>query len=472
MTARDHLRVDSRRLRRDRAPIEAAPAPRLGEVLQLARERKGVDLYRAERDTKIRLRYLAALEDGDFSELPAPVYTKGFLRNYAIYLGLDPDELLARWHAEMAALNTRERVAVAPPPQPLTAPRTLIRFTPATVVTGLVVLVVIAFVGYVALQIARYATTPEIGLTYPPSMVSEIDANQVTLSGTAAAGSVVTITTPDSHALQTIADEQGAWAQPVDLARGRNDFTIVANDPVTRRDSPPLRVIITVPLPGASASPATNPGDLSLELTAPADNMVSTDGQVLVSGSTNGSGVSLRAQWLGPPGGSPAPSPTPDGQSPAPTPTSPPPQQLSVGPSGVFSTVLQLEPGLWRIDLTAFTSGLSPRTASRQVIVTGSQATPPPEGPLNVVLTISGGQSWVRIVADGTPVPKYKSRTLRAGSTHTFTAQHELYIRAGNAGVIRVTVNGVDMGVLGPTGKVGNWLIIPGQPPQQTTQRQ
>ena len=62
----------------------------MGETLQLARERKGVDLYRAERDTKIRLHYLAALEDGDWDELPAPVYTKGFLRNqqYAVALAL------------------------------------------------------------------------------------------------------------------------------------------------------------------------------------------------------------------------------------------------------------------------------------------------------------------------------------------------------------------------------------------------
>ena len=36
-------------------------------------------------------RHLSALEDGDYSELPGAVYTKGFLRNYALYLGLDPD---------------------------------------------------------------------------------------------------------------------------------------------------------------------------------------------------------------------------------------------------------------------------------------------------------------------------------------------------------------------------------------------
>ena len=122
MTARHQLRIGNRRLGRDRAPIDATPAPPVGETLQLARERKGVDLYRAERDTKIRLRYLAALEDGAYEELPAPVYTKGFLRNYAIYLGLEPEEILERWRDEMEALAARTSVAVAPPPQPIAAP--------------------------------------------------------------------------------------------------------------------------------------------------------------------------------------------------------------------------------------------------------------------------------------------------------------------------------------------------------------
>ncbi len=91
MTARHQIRVGGRRLGRDRgAPIDATPAPPLGEVLRLARERKGVDLYRAERDTKIRAKHLEALENGDYAELPGAVYTKGFLRNYAVYLGLDP----------------------------------------------------------------------------------------------------------------------------------------------------------------------------------------------------------------------------------------------------------------------------------------------------------------------------------------------------------------------------------------------
>src|SRR5678816_2068499 len=117
MTARHQIRV-GRRLGRDRTAIDAAPAPTVGDLLQAARERKGVDLYRAERDTKIRARHLAALESGDYAELPGAVYTKGFLRNYALYLGLDPEEVIRQWK--------RERGDAAVPPEPVLAvPRPL-----------------------------------------------------------------------------------------------------------------------------------------------------------------------------------------------------------------------------------------------------------------------------------------------------------------------------------------------------------
>jgi cytoskeletal protein RodZ len=71
---------------------------------------KGVDLYRAERDTKIRARYLGALERGDYKELPGAVYTKGFLRNYALYLGLDPEDVSPNGVTSAAtARNSRRR---------------------------------------------------------------------------------------------------------------------------------------------------------------------------------------------------------------------------------------------------------------------------------------------------------------------------------------------------------------------------
>src|SRR3954471_8204594 len=98
--------------------LSVEPAPRLAERLYAARKRKGVDLYRAERETKIRARYLGALERGDDADLPGAVYTKGFLRNYAIYLGLDPDEVLLQWRTEHGRVKDVPAAIVARRPIP------------------------------------------------------------------------------------------------------------------------------------------------------------------------------------------------------------------------------------------------------------------------------------------------------------------------------------------------------------------
>jgi len=65
-----------------------------GDTLRQAREDLGVSLADAERETRISRRYLDALEDEDEATLPAAVYTRGFIRTYCRYLGLNPDGML------------------------------------------------------------------------------------------------------------------------------------------------------------------------------------------------------------------------------------------------------------------------------------------------------------------------------------------------------------------------------------------
>jgi cytoskeletal protein RodZ len=66
----------------------------LGETLRQARLDKGVSVADAARDTRIRRAYLEALESEDPQALPAAVYTRGFLRTYAEYLGLSAQAMV------------------------------------------------------------------------------------------------------------------------------------------------------------------------------------------------------------------------------------------------------------------------------------------------------------------------------------------------------------------------------------------
>jgi transcriptional regulator with XRE-family HTH domain len=68
----------------------------LGKALTEARIARGLTLRDVERDTRISLKYLQALEDGQIEELPAPVYARAFTRTYAQYLGLNAAPLVQR----------------------------------------------------------------------------------------------------------------------------------------------------------------------------------------------------------------------------------------------------------------------------------------------------------------------------------------------------------------------------------------
>lgn len=71
----------------------------LGNNLRTARQQRRIDLVMAEQDTKIRSKYLAALEDEEFDVLPGPVFVRGFLRTYSRYLGLDAQLFVDEYNA-------------------------------------------------------------------------------------------------------------------------------------------------------------------------------------------------------------------------------------------------------------------------------------------------------------------------------------------------------------------------------------
>ena len=74
----------------------------IGTTLRDARLRQGLDFPELEQITKIRPKYLRALEDERFDILPAPTYVKGFLRSYAEALGLDGQPFVDEFNSRFA----------------------------------------------------------------------------------------------------------------------------------------------------------------------------------------------------------------------------------------------------------------------------------------------------------------------------------------------------------------------------------
>ena len=125
--------------------------PPIGETLREARLRRNVDIAEVSTKTKIRTKYLRALENEEFDALPGPTYVRTFLRTYAEFLGLDPHLLVEeyrRGHGRAAEEEIMTPFAPAPargressPARPPFGPP----FGPGVLIGGVVAAIIVVF---------------------------------------------------------------------------------------------------------------------------------------------------------------------------------------------------------------------------------------------------------------------------------------------------------------------------------------
>jgi cytoskeletal protein RodZ len=465
MTTRDGLRR-ARAAERDADRAYAAEAgPSLPERLLAARERKGVDLYRAERDTKIRARYLAALEHGEYGELPGAVYTKGFLRNYALYLGLDPEDVIRQWKRERGDAQVPGEPVLAVP-KPLAAPRQGLTFSPVVVVAALLTVLIAAFAVYMGVQLVRFAKPPTLAVTNPAQAVIDVaeDVTSYTFKGTSIPGATVTVTAAGrEQPYRVTADDAGKWTADVELRRGQNQFDIAALDPETGKVSENTsRFLITVPFLVIEAP--------TLTINSPEEGAQFENGAVPVRGTTsNAKSVSIKAVQTGNADGSPmattAPaSPAPSGSTAPALPAGPTvgPFTVDVGADGSFDTPLDLSEGKWQIVVTATSAEGKATTLTRNVSIVYKG--------VNLVVSVKGSTAWLKVWVDGklSKVTGAAGTVYSPGKVLTFTARDSVEVRTGKSSATYFTLNGEDLGHMSKLGNPETWLFAPPAPPVKT----
>lgn len=87
----------------------------VGTILRAARNRRKVELSEVEAATRIRFRYLRAIEDEEWDVLPGGVYTRGFIRTYASFLGLDGDRLVDDYREGVEPWHRADGTPQSPP---------------------------------------------------------------------------------------------------------------------------------------------------------------------------------------------------------------------------------------------------------------------------------------------------------------------------------------------------------------------
>jgi len=189
----------------------------VGQILSNIRKEKNIALKDAERQTRIRKRYLAAIEQENWSLFTSRVYIAGAIKTYASFLGLDPAKAMAyfrRDYEKKESTTFKKRL-----------PR--LQFLPESkkMVIGALSTVFLLFVFYFGYQINQFVSPPEVQIITPEKRIFR-NLEKITVVGVTQKESVITIFN------ETIfPNEQGIFTYDFPLKKGANTLQMSVEGP-------------------------------------------------------------------------------------------------------------------------------------------------------------------------------------------------------------------------------------------------
>jgi len=192
----------------------------VAEQLRSARQTKKLKLEEVARTLKIKYKYLAALEKNQYDKLPEGVYGKNFLREYALFLGLDYQKLVKIFSQEKKNFQPQEYK------QPFSrriVKKTYFWMVPKIVRNILIGLIIIICFFYLGLRLSKIISPPTLFI-YSPIENLVTKKNFLEVSGK---------TEPEVHLVingETIlSDSNGNFSKIIDLKKGINTIVITAD---------------------------------------------------------------------------------------------------------------------------------------------------------------------------------------------------------------------------------------------------
>jgi cytoskeleton protein RodZ len=171
------------------------PGVSLGDRFRAAREARGLSLSDCSEHVRIRSVYLAAIEEDNWKAIGAAVYVRGFLRTYARFLGLDPEEVVIAFNDEVQpAANAATETASQ---RPARVERSSQPGSVLIWVAGIVAVLLVAFVAYNALTMRREAPVA-LASTSPSPLESKAETSASPAAGVPASASPAAGETPSA----------------------------------------------------------------------------------------------------------------------------------------------------------------------------------------------------------------------------------------------------------------------------------
>lgn len=195
----------------------------VGEILANGRQRKKLTLEQVEKATKIRAKFLSAIEENQFDKLPPGTFAKGLIKNYAAYLDLPVTQTLAFY---------RRQVNEDKPLMPSTIPNLKNKFPFNFSFSSIMTIFLVAlFFFYLTFSYFRYAGSPTLVLS-SPAKNAVVKEEQIEITGKTDPSVVVTI---NNQEVPT--NENGSFVTKIVLTPGLNTITVTATNKFNRTSS-------------------------------------------------------------------------------------------------------------------------------------------------------------------------------------------------------------------------------------------
>lgn len=207
--------------------------PKVSQVLLAARQSKYLTLDKVSHDLKIQTKFLKALEAGDFKIFTADVQLLGFLKNYAVYLGLNPNQVLAWFRRDFGDFKSE--------PLAIRRLKTKNTFLTPQKITALLALGLFGFFAvYLLIAYQNFLRPPFLSIENPTDD-GPVKVLQIEVQGQTCSDCSLTINGQSVNVEAT-----GKFAASVALRGGTNQLTVVAVSKAGR-ETKIVRNIIVAP---------------------------------------------------------------------------------------------------------------------------------------------------------------------------------------------------------------------------------
>jgi cytoskeletal protein RodZ len=207
-------------------------AETVGSKLQAERRKRKLTLENVEEATKVRIKYLKAIEAGSWNEFPSKVYVYGIVKRYATFLEMDSEKVLSDFRAEFGS----SRLSFLSKKNSSVMDKIVI--TPKFLIIAFVSILVCVLLGYIFISAEKVSRPPEIEIIAPKEEVTK--QSELSIEGKTSNTAIVEI-----NGQLVSVDDKGYFKQKTTLNEGVNLFEITAKSRMGKEATKQIRILKT-----------------------------------------------------------------------------------------------------------------------------------------------------------------------------------------------------------------------------------